>query len=246
MLKNQRFLKEIPVTFLKHKFANLCFYPVLVFSIVLLAACNSGSKSSSETTSEPGSQDQVSQEGSKFLLEGTLTNQTGDPVIGVGVLLEDTGISTTTDDSGAFEFLIDKGSLSASDVRVTFTGGAGQTTLNLGLDTYPDRSLRADFILNEDSGDVVLDRVTPGGSGVSLGNDTRGCTSNLDCESQSLYCFYPEGTCGESGNGICIPRPEVCTMIYAPVCGCDNVTHASNCGAASAGVSVRSEGECGK
>ena len=40
--------------------------------------------------------------------------------------------------------------------------------------------------------------------------------------------------------------PEACDLIYAPVCGCDDMTYGNACAAASAGVSVASQGECGK
>lgn len=40
------------------------------------------------------------------------------------------------------------------------------------------------------------------------------------------------------------PRAQVCSMIYSPVCGCDGQTYASECTAASSGVSVISAGEC--
>ncbi|MFZ5892546.1 MAG: hypothetical protein ACOY0T_15915 [Myxococcota bacterium] len=67
----------------------------------------------------------------------------------------------------------------------------------------------------------------------------RGCTSNSDCRS-GQYCATT--TCG--GRGVCQRRPEVCTRIYDPVCGCDGRTYGNSCDAASAGVSVASDGEC--
>ena len=44
--------------------------------------------------------------------------------------------------------------------------------------------------------------------------------------------------------GTCKVKPELCTEIYAPVCGCDGKTYSSDCTANGAGVSVAAQGEC--
>jgi hypothetical protein len=67
------------------------------------------------------------------------------------------------------------------------------------------------------------------------------CTSHAECGRRS-YCQYPSEQCG--GTGTCQTRPRACTRIHAPVCGCDGRTYSSPCVAATAGMSVRHEGEC--
>ena len=70
-----------------------------------------------------------------------------------------------------------------------------------------------------------------------------GCTSNADCGA-TAYCELPGMTC--AGTGTCTTRPMICTRIYMPVCGCDDVTYSNACTAAAAGASVASEGECAR
>lgn len=76
---------------------------------------------------------------------------------------------------------------------------------------------------------------------------TCGGIAGLAC-GEGLFCNYPLGTfCGASDmTGTCEERPSVCTKIYDPVCGCDDVTYGNPCMAASAGVSVAAKGECTK
>ncbi|MCB9507584.1 MAG: hypothetical protein H6700_07850 [Myxococcales bacterium] len=69
------------------------------------------------------------------------------------------------------------------------------------------------------------------------------CSSNADCGAAEL-CMFTEGSCGEDGQvGACYAVPEMCTMDYRPVCGCDGVTYGNACGAHAAATSVRTAGQ---
>lgn len=59
------------------------------------------------------------------------------------------------------------------------------------------------------------------------------------------YCQFAEGTCQIVDNmGICKRKPEICTMDFRPVCGCDGKTYGNACAAAGAGVSLARQGPC--
>ena len=70
-----------------------------------------------------------------------------------------------------------------------------------------------------------------------------GCVEDEDCWDDYLFCGKGTGECG--GKGECRPRAEFCTMDYVPVCGCDGETYSNACDAASGGVNLAYEGECG-
>lgn len=66
----------------------------------------------------------------------------------------------------------------------------------------------------------------------------------LQCNSDE-YCNFTDLSCGAADQtGRCDGVPEVCTEIYAPVCGCDDRTYGNACEAAGAGVSIVKNGEC--
>ncbi len=91
-----------------------------------------------------------------------------------------------------------------------------------------------------------------GGSGTA-GTGTGGGSSGSTCGgllgamcAANQYCNFPAAAqCGAADQtGKCAAKPQVCTEIYAPVCGCDGMTYSSDCVAAGAGISVANTGEC--
>ena len=81
-----------------------------------------------------------------------------------------------------------------------------------------------------------------GGAGASKRCGTRG---GVMCSDDQFCNFEPDKDCGATDKGgMCEDRPEVCTAIYAPVCGCDNHTYGSDCNAHGSGVSVKHKDAC--
>jgi len=80
-------------------------------------------------------------------------------------------------------------------------------------------------------------------AGVSPGRcGTRG---GVTCAKDEYCNTEPDKDCGATDKGgLCEDKPEVCTDIYKPVCGCDNHTYSSDCNAHSRGVSMKHAGAC--
>ena len=62
---------------------------------------------------------------------------------------------------------------------------------------------------------------------------------------KSQFCQFPAGTCDIVDNmGECVPFPEVCPKLWAPVCSCDGETYANDCERQAAGAQKAYDGEC--
>jgi hypothetical protein len=72
-----------------------------------------------------------------------------------------------------------------------------------------------------------------------------GTRGGVQCGGGQFCNFEPDPACGATDKGgICEARPQVCTTIYKPVCGCDNRSYSSDCQAHGSGVSVQHQGLC--
>lgn len=72
--------------------------------------------------------------------------------------------------------------------------------------------------------------------------DPNACGGEVLCPGEA-WCDHPEG-CGETVEGTCEPRPDMCPEIFEPVCGCDDMTYGNACEAHAAGVGVAADAPC--
>src|SRR4051794_39773343 len=70
------------------------------------------------------------------------------------------------------------------------------------------------------------------------------CTSSSECESDE-FCSITDGACLTAKSvGFCKARPEACSSVSKPVCGCDGKNYENACEATKQGSSVAGDGVC--
>jgi hypothetical protein len=77
-----------------------------------------------------------------------------------------------------------------------------------------------------------------------IGEQSCGANQGRECP-KGQYCDPgPLGCAAEGFEGRCEIKPEICTLDWNPVCGCDGVTYGNDCQRRGAGVGLAYKGEC--
>jgi hypothetical protein len=93
-------------------------------------------------------------------------------------------------------------------------------------------------------GIVVLTAQTDAASAAGLGEPCAGAAGTA-CD-PGLWCELQAGRCGAAdAEGVCARAPQICNMLFLPVCACGGKTYANDCERRRGRAQKAHNGPCG-
>lgn len=62
----------------------------------------------------------------------------------------------------------------------------------------------------------------------------------------NTYCDFDQNCGANDATGVCVARPDACSPVLQPVCGCDGEDYPNECEAYLAGTDIAREGNCAR